>query len=255
MIKDIKTFMVDYYENIDFSYWNSRLNDTEKKLDPLTSWDQKSHYYIDLYIIYLQLLEIFCVNLLILSSRERGFLNFLFSRETNSHIRKYFNKPEYLDWILENLIFGVVDKQQISNYEAKHSNYKEILTEVVGDYLEDINLLNSYKHGFRVHTKELKSISINGNTVMEFDVQFIYYDRGKDKVIYENTIGIKHERTIIKCHFLLSMLENAKKVFLSQEKNMKEQINIDSLSVLDFKKWSESYGSIRTKEPLFYPKM
>ena len=252
--KAVKQFMVDYFENIDFDYWEKRLNFSFDKITKLKRNKSKSYYLIDIYSVYLQLLEIFFVNTLILSVKEDGFLSILFTSNNNLRetIKQQFTDPKFINWFMDNLVFGFKDKTKINNYEKKCNEHQQILKESVEDYLKDFEFLNSYKHGFRVQIRFDPVVGIENVVFLKADTELIYFTKkhfNKEKdIVYKNLVMFNHERISTKSYFILQMLKNCQKVFLAQGK----AVNLDHYFLTDLDKWQKTFGVARFKEPLFY---
>lgn len=250
----VKQFMFDYFKNIDFDYWEKRLNFSLDKILKLKRKKSKSYYLIDAYSIYLQLLEIFFVNTLILCAKEDGFLPILFTNNSNLRemIKQQFTDPKFINWFMDNLVFGFKDKTKINNYEKKRKEHQQILKESVEDYLKDFEFLNSYKHGFRVQIRFDPVIGIENMALLKADTKLIYFTRehfnkGKD-IVYKNLVIFNHERISTKSYFILQMLKNCQKVFLAQGK----AVNLEHYFLTDLDKWQKTFGAVGLKEPLFY---
>ena len=250
----VKQFMVNYFENIDFDYWEKRLNFSLDKILKLKRNKSKSYYLIDIYSTYLQLLEIFFVNTLILSAKEEGFLPILFTSSGNLRrlIKKHFTDPKFINWFMDSLVFGYKDKKRIRDYEKKHREHLQILKESVEDYLKDFEFLNSYKHGFRVQIQFDPVVGIENTVLLKADTKLIYFTReyfNKEKdLICKNFIMFNHERIFPKSYFVFQMLKNCQKVFLAQGKT----VNLQHYFLTDIDKWRKTYGVARFKESLFY---
>lgn len=250
----VKRFMIDYFNNIDFDYWEKRLNFALDKIRKLKKNKSKSYFLIDVFSIYLQLLEIFFVNTLILPAREDGFLPILFTSNSSLRemIKQQFTDPQFINWFMDNLVFGFKDKTKIDNYEEKRRQHQQILKESVQDYLKDFDFLNSYKHGFRVQIRFDPVVGIKNTALLKVDTELIYFNRehfNKEKdIVCKNLVMFNHERIFTKSYFILQMLKNCQKVFLAQGK----AINLQHYSLTDKDKWQKTFGIARCKEPLFY---
>ena len=250
----VQSFMLDYFNNINFVYWEKRLNFSLDKILKLKKNKSKPYYLIDAYSIYLQLLEIFFVNTLILSAREDGFLPILFTSNSNLRemIKQQFTNPQFINWFMDNLVFGFKDKTKINNYEKKRKEHQQILKESVEDYLKDFEFLNSYKHGFRVQIRFDAVVKIENMALLKTDTKLIYFTKkhfNKEKdIVYKNVVMLNHERIFTKSYFILQMLKNCQKVFLAQGK----VINLEYYFLTDLDKWQKTFGVARLKEPLFY---
>lgn len=251
--KAVKQFMVDYFENIDFDYWEKRLNFSFDKITKLKRNKSKSYYLIDIYSIYLQLLEIFFVNTLILSVKEDGFLSILFTGNSKIRgmVKEQFTNPQFINWFMDNLVFGFKDKTKINNYEKKSKEHQQILKEAVEDYLKDFEFLNSYKHGFRVQIRFGSVLTMGKIVLLKADTELTYFtkehlDKERD-MVYKNFVMFNHERIFTKSYFILQMLKNCQNVFLARGKAIK----LDHYFLTDLDKWRETFGVARFKEPLF----
>lgn len=250
----VKQFMLDYFNNIDFDYWEKRLNFSLDKIHKLKKNKSKSYYLIDIYSIYLQLLEIFFVNTLILSVKEDGFLSILFAdnHKLREMVGQQFTNPQFVNWFMDNLVFGFKDKTKINNYEKKRREHQQILKESAEDYLRDFEFLNSYKHGFRVQIHFDAVVGIGGTALLKADTELAYFtkerfNREKD-IVCKNQIMFNHQRVVTKSYFILQMLKNCQKVFLAQGKD----VNLQHYFLTDLDKWQKTFGVARFKEPLFY---
>lgn len=245
--------MFDYFNNIDFDYWEKRIDFSLDKIRKLKKNKFKSYYLIDVYSIYLQLLEIFFVNILILSAGENGFLSILFigNFELREMIKKQFSDPQFIKWFMDNFVFGFKDKSKINNYDKKRNDHEQILKEAVEDYLKDFEFLNSYKHGFRVQAHSGGTLSIEKMVILKADTELTYFTKenlgGGKGLVYRNIVMFNHERVFTKCYFILGMLKNSQKVFLARGKPIK----LDHYFLTDLDKWQASFGVARFKEPLF----
>jgi hypothetical protein len=244
----VKEFMFDYFNNIDFDYWEKRLDFALDKIIKLKKDKSKSYYLIDIYSIYLQLLEIFFTNTLILSAKEDGFLSILFTgnNKLREIIKRQFTDPSFINWLMDNLVFGFKDKTQINNYEKKQNEHQNILKESVEDYLQDFEFLNSYKHGYRVQINFNPTIGIKNTLLLKTDTELVYFTKEKD-LICKNLIMFNYQRVIIKSYFILQMLKNCQKVFLAQGKDLK----LEHYFITDIYQWRKAYGMARFKEPIF----
>lgn len=243
-----KQFMVEYFEDIKFEYWEDRLGDIQNKYLKHKSQRKKQYALIDVYSLYVQLLEIFFINILIISAREKYFFGIIF-RGTGAKFRRDI-KLQFLDekfqtWFMENLVFGLKEKNEIRDYDGKRQIYISMLIESVNDYLENYNFLNAFKHGFRIASREDKLL----NETFGTDSLVIYYTKENNN-IYENLACFNFKRIIQKCHFLLSMIDNSKKIFLAQEKKSKG-VKLDHLYITDQDTFDEGLGYYNEKKLLF----
>lgn len=250
----LKDEVISYFKDIDFKYWEKRLSHIFTKLKTLKTGKTKSIYLVDCYSVYLQLLEIFFINILALSVKEKTFFHFLFIG--NSELRKYvkdnFLNSDFQKWLMENYVFGFRDKSTIKEYEKRYNEHVNIIKECAKDYLEDYDFLNAYKHGFRA--KALfgdTKISIGGHKLLEGDSELTYYSQ-KGNSIFKCTITFNHKRILGKSFFILEMLKNAQKVYLSQGNNKKMTLN--HCYIQDVEDWNKSFGTARFKTEMLVVK-
>lgn len=239
--------IISYFKDIDFEYWEKRLSHVSLKLRTLKTNRAKSLYLVDCYSVYLQLLEIFFINILSLSVKEKTFFHFLFigNGELRKYIKDNFLDSEFQKWLMENYVFGLKDKSRIKEYDKRYAEHIKIIKECVKDYLEDYDFLNAYKHGFRA--KALfgdTKISINNYKILQGDSELIYYSQ-KGKSIYKRSITFNYKRILGKAFFILEMLKNAQKIFLAQGNN--KEMTLNHCYIEDVDDWNKSFGTARFK--------
>jgi hypothetical protein len=243
----LKKEVISYFKDIDFKYWEVRLSHILSKLKTSKTDKAKSLYLVDCYSVYLQLLEIFFINILSLSAKEKTFFHFLFigNKELRIYVETYFLDKEFQKWLMENYVFGLKDKSRIKNYEKRYAEHINIIKECVKDYLEDYDFLNAYKHGFRAKALfgDMK-ISIGGYKILQGDSKLTYYSQ-KENSIFKRSITFNHKRILGKSFFVLEMLKNAQKVFLAQGNNKKMTLN--HCYIKDIEDWNKSFGTARFK--------
>ncbi len=237
--------VISYFKDIDFKYWEKRLLYIVSRFNTLKTNKAKSIYLVDCYSVYLQLLEIFFINILSLSVKEKTFFHFLFVG--NSELRKYINdnflNPEFQKWLMENYVFAFKDKSIIREYEKRYTEHISIIKECAKDYLADYDFLNAYKHGFRAKAffGDTK-ISIGGYKIIQGDSELTYYSQ-RGNSIFQCSITFNHKRILIKSHFILEMLKNAQKVYLSQGR----KITLNHHYLTNIEDWNKSFGTARFK--------
>ncbi len=256
----IKKEIIKYYREVDFSIWEKSVNICFDKLKKLKTDKSKNPWALQMYANYLQLIEIFCINVWILTEGEvykNLFIN-------NSNLRKkientFLNKKtknaqgmDFVAYFLESWVFGIKEKEAINNLDQKRKNYTSMLTETIDDYLKDYDLLNAYKHGFRTKSRGASNLSIKREgsndppfIIGNYNAKIIYLSK-KKKTIYECSLAFNWERVSQKCFFLMNMLENTQKVLLADNKKIK----LDTLYVLDNKEFHKHYGAFRINTTL-----
>lgn len=256
-VKDFSNFIKEYFENIDFNYWEKRLNFCIGKLNSLKTEKAKEPYNIDLYAIYLQILEIFFINVLILSYGEGRFLDHIFigNKKLREKISTHLSDQRFIDWIFDNLIFGIKEKDQIPNYEKKRKDSLNILLEAGKDYLDHYEFLNAYKHGYRVQVGAASRLSINGYKLLETDTHLIYFSKErtdkKTQIVYKHRMLFNHKRISWKALTVLEMLKTCQAIFLTRYKKEPGTVLINHYYIDDSEEWSKSFGGASIKEELF----
>lgn len=257
-------FRVNYYHEADFSHWLKKIEHSARRVATLRRDGSKKGYLLDIYSSYLQLIEILLINMY--ANSDEGFARRLFV--SNLDLRKYFTKfgsdESFIEWFLLGYNFGIEEKSSINDFEQKYAEHREILREVIDDYLKDFEFLNAYKHGFRVLSSSGShtiAIDVGGATYKlgEFDTLLTYFskDNRKDergKVVgidlFENSIMVNIRRTVIKAIFITAMLDNMRLVIAAT--NHERGIALNHYRLMDKTVWRESYGSFRSKEFMYY---
>jgi hypothetical protein len=152
--------------------------------------------------------------------------------------------------MMENYVFGFKDKSKIKEYEKRYAEHISIVKECVNDYLEDYEFLNAYKHGYRA--KALfgdTKISINNHKLLQGDSDLTYYCKRGNSILRCN-ITFNHKRILGKAFFILEMLKNAQKIYLSPGK----KVTLVHHYIADFESWSKSFGTARFKTEMLVVK-
>ena len=128
------------------------------------------------------------------------------------------------------------------------------------DYLDDFDLLNAYKHGYRItakHDKSVLSIATSGGQsfkLNESDSTIVYFSRKKiDKTptIVEHTLNFKVGRIFGKTLFVCTLLNNIKAAALLHYKQPVRGKDISSFSITDKAEWAQTFGGSHFKKPVF----
>jgi len=240
-------FVNDFYSDFSLDYWNSRIDYELERLisdgDALTT-----STIIGAYSSYLQLSEIVFHHIYLISKAKEGdeaFKKAIFI--SNGELRKWMTEslnPELLSSFVESLVFSIDPKP--NNYKKKLDDYIRALTESKDDYLKYHNVLNAFKHGFRIRARKGGTLSINGHKILETEAE-VNYLAMKDKVICNNRFGFSIRRTMTKAHFLLSTIENARLAVLTKSGDV---VNRDYYFIDDEDIWSGTFGGYHFTEPL-----
>lgn len=257
--------ILEHYRGIDFSLWEKIIDASWSKLHKLKTSKAKKVWALQLYSTYLQLIEVFCINTFAVVENELWenlFLNnsALRKKVTLCFYRTHQERQVYSDrfpnFLLENWVFGIKEKEKINNLPGKMRMYSLLLKEAIEDYLRDYNFLNAYKHGFRVksHGETNLTAKIEGRDSKAFRLaaynSSISYLRKQEGTIVQEDILFNWERVIQKASFLLNMMENIQKMLLSNG----EEILLQTLAVENEAEFSKFFGSGRFRRPLVHKK-
>lgn len=258
--QQLKDFMRKHYLNADFEIWSRKNRSLYLKFQGLKDPRKQTAALLELYTGYLQTAETLFVNIHAVSKSLAGFPGALFI--DNQRLRKLVDNEltkntKFLEWYLLNYVF--FGKKDSELYKKRHDLYRQLLKECAKDYLADYQLLNAYKHGYRVTANKGKSqLSIRpkaGEAMLldEYDSSILYFakeNREEEKVITENTVNFKNDRIFGKTLFLTSLLSNLRAVALLRA-GYKGRAATADFNITDKKIWEKGYGSWRSKQPVF----
>ncbi len=256
----IKNEIIEYYRDIDFSIWQKSVNVCFDKLRKLKTDKAKNPWALKMYANYLQLIEIFCINIWTISEGELYKNLFIGNKDLRKKIEDtLLNKKtrnaqgmDFLTYFLESWVFGIKEKDAINNLDQKRQIYSVILREALDDYLKDYDLLNAYKHGFRTKSKGASNITMKKDgsadppfMIGSYNTNIIYLSR-RGETIYEYSLAFNWERVSQKYFFLLNMLENTQKILLANN----GEIKLNTLCPIDSKEFHKHYGAFRISMPI-----
>jgi len=238
-------FLREYYSSKEYSVWLARIKHSARRIDTLKRPTNRQPYILELYSVYLQLLEILLTNIKVGTDRREA-LTTLFIE--NSELRKFYSHArfdsKFYEWFLSNYDFAIKEKHKINRLKKKFAEHEEVLREVIGDYLEDFDFLNAYKHGYRVK-------ALIGE---KLDAQVSFISRARDPddkskfIIYEREINFKARRVYMKALFITAMLDNLRLILAN---DTGKKISISHFFITDRKIWDDSFGTSRIRRPLF----
>ena len=254
----IDKFRYDYYKSLDFMYWRDRLEYSGKRLYQVKSIQIKSRMIVDIYSMYMQLVEIFLIHANSIGTNPRKFIRTL--GITNKEIRECADAILKNDTFMENLLVQFVHAVSIeAKDEDRLRREKRLLIESIKDYKANYKFLNAYKHGYRVNSMygpNSLSVGISGKQmtkIMEGDSSIGYYEvEGNMKKGYISTVDIifNIERIHGTALFLVSTLENMRLTCL-RILNKEEKVRYTYFGVNDEKEWNKSFGNYHWKTGLF----
>lgn len=244
----------EYYKSVDYSLWDDILLVCKEKLESGSEEIQKQ-WSLELYSKYLQVLEVLSINILVVGFNSLDNL-FISNQDLRDDILRFKNDNLLKEKFIDQAVFHIEQKQNIKNFEKRRKLYKRILDESLEDYIKDYDFLNAYKHGFRVETKGKSKISIDKVPLGKYNTTLTFFSKEWDKetkqsIVFKNTRCFNWERVLYKGFFVLDML---KKLKASSSHTNGEEVSLDILYILDEQHFEKSYGTFRSKEPLFISK-
>lgn len=259
--KELNEFRLAHYLNADFDSLIEKTIRLYRRFERLKNKKKQNRVVLDLYTLYLQATEILFINSYALSLPIDRFPSALFIESVNlrDYINHNFAKTSKLSgWFFSKLIFSVIKDNP--NTHNKHNLYTNLIKEVSKDYLDDFDLLNAYKHGYRInarHDKKILSLSVgNGQyfKLNESDSTITYFSketRNGTPIILEHSLNFKIGRTFGKCLFVCSLLNNIKVTILLNYKKPVGKKDISSFHINDAKEWLSMFGGSHFKKPVF----
>lgn len=243
----------NYYSKIDLSLWEDDINFCFDLCRQATTEKEKKQGSLKFYGVFLQLIEVFWINVFAFSSNDLSML-FLDNAKLRERISVHYMSEIFIEYLLENWVFGIKEKTVSSDFQTKKSFYKIFLHEATEDYFADYQLLNAYKHGFRVQSQGYANVMISSDAnpeqrflIGEYSGSIEYFTREKKdgkEMIFGNTILFYWERVFKKSLFLINILENAKKILLH---NGTRNIQLTTLVALNETVIGKHFGNVRMK--------
>lgn len=222
---------------------------------------ERNFWILKLYSLYIQFIEIFSINIFIITENTLFKNLFMPNNELKQKIEKQLGSNDYINYLCKNWIFGVKQKEKINNFSEKESLYRNLIKEISTDYTSDQELLNAYKHGFRLESKGFTNIKMMREakpnqvfSIGDYNSSIFYWTKGrklKDKdesnIIFENRLFFNWERIEYKFIILDNILENVLKVFFAEGKTVK----LSHLYIDDREELNKSFGTMRLRMPIF----
>lgn len=257
----LSDFKKNHFLNADFRYWDQKIISLFKKFQRLKSKEKQNIVLLELYVSYIQILEILFINIFALSNKIENFPASLFIDNNNlrTFIKDAFLQETSLSkWFIDKCIFQLHIKDEA--YAIRHKLYSNMLMECAHDYLEDYELLNAYKHGYRIFAKHDKlAVSLikkDGEQMLldQSDSKIIYYAKEKNKEkqtinIVEKNINFKNNRVFGKTLYICTLLNNLK-ITVLYSFGIKPKVKIPIFDV-DEQEWIKTFGGSKFSKPIF----
>lgn len=252
--------------NFNLDYWSNRVDVAVNELDSLDNSEEKAIGMMGLYSIYLQCIEVFFINLNALPKSSDGYIKAIFisnkslrSLIENEQMHGYKMTREFLNVSIKPVLRGMSTNEGKVDEDIRR--YQNTMEEVVKDYLQDYEMLNAYKHGFRVDFKSGEStLSVGDGNIqtkiatMDSNINYISKQadyKNKTQVIFQHQVGFNQDRLIGKAKFISYMLADLMSIGKYSLADPKpELIAFRFFEIEDKSKWNNSYSSFRYKAPL-----
>lgn len=230
-LKSKEKFTEYYIKNFSTWVFKKQLFFYSSKLDKLKTKKWKDDYIYLLYSSYMQLIENFLIFFLVLFQEK--WVENIFSFDSNNNIKNLF-------WIIDNnwkieysTKFDLFLRDKIWTYIWTNENeYLKYIKESIKDYYTHKDLLNSYKHWFRLNSnwawKTFIWMNDKNFLVWDYDSSILYYTK-KRTTIFENIYYFNYEYIILKAQFIINLIDNLKLNYL----NVWKEINFETIYVND----------------------
>jgi len=259
--EELNNFKFSHYKNADFDSFTDKIKQLYSRFEKIKDKRKQSRIILEIYTLYIQVVELLFINSHALSISIDRFPSALFINTPNlqKYIEENFKKTtKYSTWFLTKVIFNVSRNNE--DLKDRYNLYSNLLQEVSKDYLNDFDLLNAYKHGYRItakHDKSVLSIGTNGGQHLklnESDSTIIYFSKKKidgTQIIIEHTLNFKVGRIFGKTLFVCSLLNNIKAAALLHYKQTIRGKDISSFSIVDKSEWADTFGGSHFKKSVF----
>jgi hypothetical protein len=257
----LNNFKLAHYENADFDSLNKKVIQLFNKFNRLKDKRKQNEVVLDLYILYLQVIEILFINAHALSVKLEYFPSALFIDSINlrKFIKENFSKTTQVSaWFLGDCVFPI--RKGDKDIKESYILYNNLLKEAVTDYLDNFDLLNAYKHGYRINAKydkvTLSLITQSGESFVlnESDSTIVYFSKeniNETPTVFEHSLSFKIGRIFGKCVFVCTLLNNMRATTLLNYKKKIRGKKITRFYINDQRKWSMSHGGSHIKKPIF----
>jgi len=259
--QELNDFKLLHYENADFESLNKKTIHLFNKFGRLKDKKKQNQVVLDLYTLYLQVIEILFINAHALSVSVDSFPSALFINSMN--LRKFiddnFKKTtKFSNWFFINPVFAI--RKGDKDYKDSYLLYTNLIKEVAKDYLDNYDLLNAYKHGYRIKAKHDKTtLSLvtkdgQGFKLNESDSTITYFSKENvsgTATVFEHSLNFKIGRVFGKCIFVCTLLNNMRASTLHYYGKKIKGNNVARFYVKDKQMWGTTFGGSHFKKPIF----
>jgi hypothetical protein len=261
LTKQLNDFKLAHYKNADFEDINVKFEHLFNRFNRLKDKKKQNRAVLDLYVLYLQSMETLFINAYASSVSVDRFPSALFITSTN--LRKFISEnftktTKFSNWFFTNQIFFIQAGDKDKN--ERFLQYANLIKECAKDYLDNYDLLNAYKHGFRVNAKHDKTVLtlVTKNheqfKLNESDSTIVYFSKeNKDgaPVIIEHSLNFKIGGIFGKGILISTLLNNLKGTIIYHYEGALRGKNVARFSIEDKKKWSQGFGGSHFRRPIF----
>lgn len=181
----------------------------------------KDDYTYLLYTTYLQLFENFQIFLLVVFHPAWVDNIFISNKELPKKFDEIFEQWENKSSYEKKHLFKLQLEKMIGWFCWNHfSEYHKLIFDAFEDYTKHKQLLNSFKHWFRLHSRWEQTTYIWRSTmykIMETDSSLVYYIK-EWNTIFEISHAFSIEYIALKAEFIINTIENLRKLYLWKNK-------------------------------------
>lgn len=214
-------FTNNYIKNFSTWLYHRQVNLCISKFRNAKKKETKDNYTYLLYTNYLQLFENFQIFLLVLFHPLWIDNIFIANKELPKRFNEIFEQLDDKSTYEKKYFFKSQLKKMIGSFCWSHfSEYHKFISEVFEDYIKHKQLLNSFKHWFRLYSRWEQITYIWRNTmhkIMETDSSLVYYIK-EWGIIFEISHAFSIEYVALKAEFIINTIENLRKLYLWDNK-------------------------------------
>lgn len=257
-------FKLEFFTNLDAHHFIEKIAKLSRYEERLKDQAKKNRALYDLYFTYLQLVESLVIysHATIVPTQDFPQAIFLPTDRIVAFIENNILKKgsSSCDELLAKLYIIPGD-----NTDKYMKDMKSLLQEAAKDYIDNYQLLNSYKHGGRLKASVAEgsvSIGLAGKKtfkVADYDSTISYYSKETNKrddkkvtTVFKHTINFKKDRVYGKALFCASSLLNLKSLTRARLlQHVKLKKSEASRFEINMSSWHETFGSFNLKQPIF----